>query len=86
MLADPALAQSGATYKLEEHTFNAAGHPDGGSLMTGAGYRITLDAVGDGVAAKGLAGSSYSMGAGFGTAYGPPGQVSGLLFTTKTDF
>jgi hypothetical protein len=84
-LTGPAAAQTGATYKLEEHTLNAAGHPDGGSLMTGASHQITLDAVGDGVAAYGLTGSTYSMDAGFGAAYAPPGAVSGLVFTTKTD-
>ena len=84
-LAGPTLAQTGVTYRLEEHTLNAAGHPDGGSLMTGASYQITLDAVGDSIAAYALMGSTFSMDAGLVPAYPPPGQVSGLLFTTETD-
>ena len=79
-LAGPALAQTGTTYRLEEHTLNAYG----GSLMAGATYQIT-DVVGDPVAAYALTGSTFSMDAGFGAAYPLPGQVSGLMFTTKTD-
>ncbi len=84
-LAGPALAQTGTTYRLEEQALNAAGHPNGGSLMTGATYQITLDAVGDSVAAYALTGSTFSVDAGLVAAYPPPGQVSGLMFTTETD-
>jgi len=84
-LGGPAAAQSGATYRLEEHVLNAAGHPEGGGSMSGASFRVTLDAVGDAVAPRTIQGSSHVLDSGFGSAYPPPREVTGLSFATKTD-
>ena len=80
LLALPALAQQSASYKLEEHVFNAGGHPENGTYLTSATYRIRLDALGDAVAGTALAGASFHMDAGFVPAYPPPGLVGGLHF------
>jgi hypothetical protein len=79
--ASAATGQESAGYNLKEHTVNAAGHPDAGTVMASAGYRITLDAVGDAVAPVGLASASFQMDGGFAIAYPPPGEVTGLLFS-----
>lgn len=84
-LGTPLPAQTGTTYRLEEQTLNAAGHPDSGSVMTGTGHRMTVDAVGDAVTAYGLTGASFTLDSGFGAAYPPPGPVSALIFTAKTE-
>ena len=42
-----AVAQQSTSFKLEESTLNAGGHPSGGTVMTSAGFRMSLDAVGD---------------------------------------
>jgi hypothetical protein len=75
-----AIGQESAGYNLEEHTLNAAGHPGAGTVMVSAGYRITLDAVGDAIAPVGLASATFQMDGGFAVAYPPPGEVTGLLF------
>jgi hypothetical protein len=78
-LSGPALAQSSAGYILEEHVFNAGGHPEAGTVLTSASYRMSLDALGDAVLGTGLGSASYHMDGGFGSAYPPPGEVTGLL-------
>ena len=79
--ASAATGQESPSFNLKEHTVNAAGHPEAGSIMASAGYRITLDAVGDAVAPVGLASASFQMSGGFAVAYPPPGEVTGLLFS-----
>jgi hypothetical protein len=79
--ARAATGQESASYNLKEHTVNAAGHPNAGSVMASAGYRITLDAVGDAIAPVGLGSASFQMDGGFAVAYPPPGEVIGLLFS-----
>jgi len=81
MLSLSFLAQSSASYTLEESTFNNGGDPADGVVLTSASYQITLDAVGDPVAAAALASTSYGIGSGFVPAYPPPGEVPNLLFT-----
>ena len=80
LLALPALAQESASYKLEEHVFNAGGHPSNGTVLTSASYQIRLDAIGDAIAGAALSGASFRMDAGFIPAYPPPGLVLGLHF------
>ncbi len=75
-----ATGQESAGYNLEEHTVNAAGHPDADTVMTSAGYRITLDSVGDAIASVGLASPSFQMAGGFAAGYPPAGEVTGLFF------
>ncbi len=80
----PALAQTSASYKLQEHTFNAGGHPLQGSVLSAAQHRITFDSIGSPVARAELASASYRMDAGYATWYRPPGEVAELTFLDKT--
>jgi len=74
------IAQSSASYKLNEHALNAGGHPAQAIVATSATFRITLDSVAGPIAGRGITGPSYRMTAGFGSAYAPPGEVPGLEF------
>jgi len=74
----PARGQQSASYRLEEHTVNAGGHPAGGAVLSSPSYSIRLDAIGDGVARSGAGGTSYGLDAGFVAAYRPPGEVRNL--------
>jgi len=75
-----ALAQSSASYTLEEHVLNAGGRPESGVVPGSARYSISLDSVGENLAAAMLSGNAYSLAAGFIPAYPPPGEVAGLQF------
>jgi hypothetical protein len=77
----PVFAQSSASYRLEEHVVNAGGHPLNGTVMASASYRVTLDSIGDALAGPEMNSASYGMGVGFGSAYPPPGETHGLLFS-----
>jgi hypothetical protein len=77
-------AQTSTNYKLEEFTFNNGGNPS--PVLSSASYSLTLDAVGDALAASGLASSSYGMSSGFSLNFPPPGEVLNLRFTSKTQF
>jgi hypothetical protein len=79
-----APAQSSANYQIEQGTFNNGGNPV--PELTSASYRVTLDAIGDGLAATNLTSGSYEMDPGFPPAYAPPGEVLNLRFTSKTQF
>jgi hypothetical protein len=80
VLAAPGLvlAQASASYKLEEHVFNAGGRPAQGIVASSPSYRITLDAIGGSIAGDALAGASYRVAGGFVSAYLPPGELGGL--------
>jgi hypothetical protein len=78
--ATAAMAQSSASYRLEESVFNAGGHPSQGMTMSSASFRISMDSVGEGIVAMNLASASYGMDSGFGPAYRPPGIIEGLHF------
>lgn len=77
-LALPAAGQESPSFKLEEHVFNAGGHPAGGVSMSSVSFRASIDAIGESVAGGGLSGPSFHMDAGFVPAYPPPGEVLGL--------
>jgi hypothetical protein len=81
LAAWPALAQTSTSFKVEEHVFNAGGHPSDGDVMASTGFRITLDAIGESVGGSGLNSASFRMDGGFGVAYSPPGEIQGLGFT-----
>jgi hypothetical protein len=81
--ASASLGQSSASYELSDHTFNAGGHPHQATIMVSTSYRITLDALGDGVVGAGLVGDSYRMDGSFGASYPPPGEVRDLTFVDK---
>jgi len=79
-----AMAQTSASYKLVEFTFNDGGRPANGSIASSASYRIKLDAIGDTVAATGLSSASHHLDDGFVSAYPPPGEVRNERWTGKT--
>jgi len=81
LLSFPVLAQQSTSYKLTEHTFNAGGNPADGVVLTSTSYKVTLDAIGDSVAGRGLASASYQMDGSFVMGYPPPGEVHDLSFT-----
>lgn len=74
------LAQQSASFRLEEHVFNAGGRPSGGLVAASASHRITLDAVGDSISPGHLSGGAHQLGGGFVSVYPPPGEVAGLRF------
>lgn len=80
-LAAPAFPQQSANFKLTEQVLNAGGHPSGGVVMASTSFKVTLDALGEGVVQGGMASTSYRMDASFVSAYPPPGEVTGLMFT-----
>ena len=80
----PAPAQTSASFKLTESTFNSGGHPEQGATMSSASYQISLDAVGDGLAAVGSASASFHVDGGYVSGFPPPGEVFGLRFASKT--
>ena len=83
VLVLPVLAQQSASYKLKEYAFNEGGHPDNGTVLTSASFRMTLDAIGDSVAGMRLSSESFRVDGGFVGSYPPPGEVQGLLFIDK---
>jgi hypothetical protein len=83
LLATPTLAQESASYRLEEHALNAGGHPADGVTPASASFRVSLDALGQGVLGRELTSASYILDGGFVSAYPPPGEVSGLLLTDE---
>jgi hypothetical protein len=75
------LAQQSPSYRLSEHAFNAGGHPHGGIVLTSASFQLSLDAIGQGVAAGTVTSASYAVEGGFVASFPPAGEVSGLRFT-----
>jgi hypothetical protein len=75
-----AFAQQSTSYTLEEHTLNSGGSPAAGVSLSSASYQLTLSALGDTVAALGMASVNYQAGAGFTAPYPPPGEVLNLLY------
>jgi hypothetical protein len=78
MAVCPAHAQQSASYRLTENVFNQGGHPANGVVLSSTSWRVTLDAVGDGVASTALASASFRMEGGFPAGYPPPGEVHDL--------
>jgi hypothetical protein len=72
------LAQSSVSYSLDEHVFNAGGRPAQTIVSTSSSYRLSLDSIGEPIAARALAGASYQVDGGFAAGYPPPGEVGGL--------
>ena len=75
-------AQSSASFRIEQGIFNNGGNP--APVLTSTSYQLTLDSIGDALAASGLASASYGMDAGIPPAYPPPGEVLNLRFPAKT--
>ena len=83
-LSSPALAQQSASFQLDEHVLNLAGHPEQGSVPGSASYRISLDSLGEGMVRSGISSASFRMDGSFGSAYPPPGEVQDLRFLDAT--
>jgi len=83
-LSPAAQAAESASYKLNEFVFNAGGNPLGGAVPASASQKITLDAIGEGVAGGTSSSASFLLDSGFVSAYPPPGEVRHLLFSNKT--
>jgi hypothetical protein len=76
--ADRLAAQESAHFRLHEAVFNAAGHPAQALTMTSGSWRLSLDALGDGLADASLSSPSFTLGAGMIASHPAPGEV-GLL-------
>jgi hypothetical protein len=79
-----AQAQESASFRLKEHVLNAGGSPAGGATPGSASYRVSLDALGEGVLPRPMSSASFRLDGGFGAAYPPPGEVTGLRFLDET--
>jgi hypothetical protein len=84
LLPGLAAAQQSPSHKLQEHTFNSGGHPQGGSSLGSASFRLTLGAIGQGISGIGPSSASFGIDAGFVSTYPPPREVGGVLFTDAT--
>ena len=80
LLGGAALAQDSASFKLTEYAFNAGGVPAEGAVAGSASFQITFAGTGESSAEITLGSPSFTMAAGFGSSYPPPGEVAGLLF------
>src|SRR5512145_1863961 len=82
LLAAPATAaaQQSASYRMNEHVFNEGGRPAQGVVAASASYRMTIDAIGDGVSDGALSSFSFAMTPGFAASYPPPGEVLNVRF------
>ena len=78
-----AMAQSSASYRMEETVFNSGGHPTQGTVLTSVSYSIRLDSLGEGIVGPPMTAPSYQVDSGFGSAYLPPGEVRGLRFESS---
>jgi len=83
LVALPVAGQQSASYKLEEHVFNAGGDPHMGTFAASASYRIKLDSLGEGVIGSAPSSPSFGIDGGFTGAYPPPGEVLDLFFDSK---
>jgi hypothetical protein len=82
--ASPASAQSSASYKIGEASFNNAGKPANGVVLASAHFRIKLDSVGDPTVLAGLSSASFRADGGFVSHYRPAGEVTAVRFTNPT--
>jgi hypothetical protein len=80
LAASPAAALESTSYRLDPHALNSGGDPRQATILASAGYRITLDAIGDPIAGVGLGGPSFTIESGWIAAGRPPGEVTGLVF------
>lgn len=77
-------AQESPSFRQNEGTFSAGGHPHAGVVLTAVSYRITLDAIGSGTLAADAGSTSYRVNGGLVPSYAPPSAVRGLRFTDRT--
>jgi hypothetical protein len=73
------FAQESTNFKQKEHVFNEGGNPDDGVILTSTNFKVTIDAVGEGLLGTALNSTSFKMDSGFIAPYPPPGEVLNLL-------
>ena len=83
LYAAATAAQQSATFRISGSALNEGGHPESGVVLTSPSFRVTLDMVGEPVEASSLAGASFRLDAGFVAQYPPPGEVSGVHFSSR---
>jgi hypothetical protein len=81
-----AFAQSSASHRITESAFNNGGDPLQGNYAASLSHHITLDAIGDPVSGVALSSPSFHLAGDFISFNPPPGEVSGLQFTSNTAF
>ena len=81
LLGTYVLAQESPSFRLNEHAFNAGGHPEDGVVLSSSSFQITLVAVGGTVTATTLSGAHYASDGGLVASFPPPGEVMNLRFT-----
>jgi hypothetical protein len=80
LASSPVSAQESTHFTLRECLFNEGGNPNGGVILTSANFKVTVDAVGEGLVGTSLGSASFLMDAGFVSPYLPPKEVLNLLF------
>lgn len=75
-LAADAGAQSSASHRIEQGTFNNGGHPP--TVLTSASHQMTLGSIGDGFVTGSPSSPSHQVGSGLPAVYAPPGEVVDL--------
>ena len=81
LVSSAAVAQTSASYQLDEHVFNSGGVPSDGIQVSSASYTLSLVAIGESVGGgSSPASASYGVSSGFPSAYPAPGEVLGLAF------
>ena len=83
--ASSLFAQQSGSYRLESTVINEGGRPLQGAVLTGSAFRISLDAIGDAVAASGFGSASYRVDGGLVAAYPPPGEVQNQKWTNASN-
>jgi hypothetical protein len=68
------FAQESTNFKQKEHVFNEGGNPDDGVILTSTNFKVTIDAVGEGLLGTALSSTSFKMDSGFIAPYPPPGS------------
>ncbi len=79
-----ALAQSSASYKLTQFSFDYGGDPNNGGFAASSGYHVKLDAIGGAAITAGLSSSGYHLDGGFVASYPPPGEVRNQIWTDSS--
>ena len=79
-----AFSQQSPSYTLRESQLNAGGNPAGGVHASSSSYRITIDALGEGLLGPAPGSASFRVDGGFARTYRPPSEVMGLSFAGKT--
>lgn len=80
LLPGESAAQSSARYRLDESVVNGGGEPRRGVVVSSAGFRLTLGAIGAALSGNDATGPSFLLAGGFVPAYPPPTEVLHLLF------